>query len=230
MNLLSYLCTISSNSEVSPCPLLPPSLLRLPDEVIQVANIALRKPFLSLILHCIKTPLPTSRQTLQQQRVHSQSPPTGTTRSLAATLLALLIRYANYIDPPPAPSATSSSSDDQIIPVLTTLLKDPSLIRADPILRHKCIAALGELIFYISAQDDATIPGGANGRWIISNDVILVLTKSLSDDTDEIMRHYAAKVSSLSSSSPHPPPSAASDHRERVDPRGRWCSVTPRNC
>lgn len=176
----------------------------------QVANIALSKPFLSLILHCIKTPTSPSRQN-SQQRVHSQSP-TGTTRSLSATLLALLIRYANYIDPP-APN-TSSSNDDHIIPVLTTLLMDTSLIRTDPILRHKCIAALGELIFYISAQDDSATPGVP--RWIISHDVILVLTKSLSDDTDEIMRHYAAKVYYLHPSSPLIPPK---DNRECFDPR-----------
>jgi hypothetical protein len=219
MNLLSYLCTIASNSEVSlsfSLPLLLHSILCSPSlltylsyfSLSQVANIALSKPFLSLILHCIKTPTPSSSA---RQRVHSQSP-TATTRSLAATLLALLIRYASYIDPPLVPSSGSgsgSSSDDHILSVLTNLLKDPSLIRTDPILRHKCIAALGELIFYISAQDDAvTVTAGAaagahttasasektNARWIISNDVILVLTKSLSDDTDEIMRHYAAKV------------------------------------
>jgi hypothetical protein len=173
MNLLSYLCTISSNSEV--------------------ANIALSKPFLLLLLHCIKTPPVASSTpvTAAAQRSNGskqipQNQSTSTARSLAATLLALFIRYANFIDPP----SSSSSSEDHIISVLTQLLRDSTLIRSDPILRHKCIAALGELIFYISAQDDTN----ATARWIIPNEVIMIFTKSLSDETDEIMRHYAAKV------------------------------------
>lgn len=129
---------------------------------------------------CIKTPIPSpTRQNPQRQ---SQAP-SNSTRSLAAALLALYIRYANYIEPP------SSTTDDHIIPVLSLILKDSSLTKSDPVLRHKCIAALGELIFYISAQDDSS-----NTQWLLSNDIVFVFGKSLSDDTDEIMRHYAAKV------------------------------------
>jgi hypothetical protein len=167
MNLLSYLCTIASNPEV--------------------ANIALSKPFLLLLLHCVKTPNPSSSTAPTQRQNPSvrQTSSQNTSRSLAATLLALFIRYANFIDPP------SSTSDDHIISVLVAVLRDSTVVRTDPTLRHKAIAALGELIFYISAQDDTN----SNLRWVISHEVISIFTKSLSDETDEIMRHYAAKVS-----------------------------------
>lgn len=139
---------------------------------------------------CIKTSIPSVTRHNPQRQSHI---PLNSSRSLAAALLALYIRYANYIEPP------TSSTEEHIIPVLCLILKDSSLMKSDPVLRHKCIAALGELIFYISAQDDSS-----NTQWMLSNDIVLVFGRSLSDDTDEIMRHYAAKVISDSLTVPSP--------------------------
>ena len=65
----------------------------------------------------------------------------------------------------------------------------------DTLLRHRALAALGELVFYISAQDDEE--SSDEQPWVIPPGTVTVLTKSLADDSDEVVRHYAAKVGNL---------------------------------
>lgn len=52
-------------------------------------------------------------------------------------------------------------------------------------------------MFYITAQDEESqeAPSAAEGRWVLPQGAVTVLLKCLKDDTDEAVRHYAAKVS-----------------------------------
>ena len=54
-------------------------------------------------------------------------------------------------------------------------------------------------MFYITAQDEESqeVPAAAEGRWVLPQGAVTVLLKCLKDDSDEAVRHYAAKVSSL---------------------------------
>ena len=136
-------------------------------------------------------------------------------RILAATSLALLIRYATTISPP-----SIKNRDDHILPTLVSLLREgttstniatnqtttaaASSQRIDPRLKRRGIAALGELVFYISSQLDANaidgVEGGPNDggdggdKWVLPLGAVNVVMKCLKDDSDEIVRHYAAKV------------------------------------
>lgn len=68
-------------------------------------------------------------------------------RYLSATVLALLLRYVSNLQPP-----TIRAREDHIVPSIITLLRDSNKI--DVKLKRRCVAALGEMIFYISAQLD----------------------------------------------------------------------------
>lgn len=75
-------------------------------------------------------------------------------------------------------------------------------------LRRRSVAALGEIIFYITAQDEdvllgtGTLGGSNKGKsgtidqdkWSLPPGAVTTLVKCLRDDPDEIVRHYAAKT------------------------------------
>ena len=54
-------------------------------------------------------------------------------------------------------------------------------------------------MFYITAQDEESqeAPAAAEGRWVLPQGAVTVLLKCLKDDSDEAVRHYAAKVCNL---------------------------------
>ena len=84
-------------------------------------------------------------------------------------------------------------------------------------LRKRAIAALGEILFYISAQDEdptsdtgsaeekAARGGGvgaapateAKTKWLVPDTAFTAILKALRDDPDEVVRHYAAKVGDI---------------------------------
>ena len=90
---------------------------------------------------------------------------------------------------------TAKNRDDHILPTLISILRDNTKVEVK--LRRRCVAALGELVFYITAQEEEThtTTGTADSRWALPQGAITVLTKCLKDDSDEAVRHYAAKVS-----------------------------------
>ena len=102
---------------------------------------------------------------------------------------------------------TAKNKDDHILPTLISILRDTAKVEIK--LRRRCVAALGELVFYITAQEEDSLgfgdtmnqtssQGGTNeSRWLLPQAAIVVLTKCLRDDTDEAVRHYAAKVLSF---------------------------------
>lgn len=106
-------------------------------------------------------------------------------------VLFCVLRYTTFVQPP-----TAKNRDDHILPTLISILRDNTKVEVK--LRRRCVAALGELVFYITAQEEEThtTSGTAESRWALPQGAITVLTKCLKDDSDEAVRHYAAKVSS----------------------------------
>jgi hypothetical protein len=102
---------------------------------------------------------------------------------------SLFARYTTFVQPP-----TAKNRDDHILPTLISILRDNTKVEVK--LRRRCVAALGELVFYITAQEEEThtTTGTAESRWALPHGAITVLTKCLKDDSDEAVRHYAAKV------------------------------------
>jgi hypothetical protein len=102
---------------------------------------------------------------------------------------SLFSRYTTFVQPP-----TNKNRDDHILPTLISILRDNTKVEVK--LRRRCVAALGELVFYITAQEEEThtTSGTAESRWALPQGAITVLTKCLKDDSDEAVRHYAAKV------------------------------------
>mmetsp|Transcript_26281 Transcript_26281/g.44331 ORF Transcript_26281/g.44331 Transcript_26281/m.44331 type:complete len:1505 (+) Transcript_26281:148-4662(+) len=178
INILSYLCSISSNTDA--------------------ANTVLNTIFVNLLLNVLKSPVAGSNKALHNhsQSLKGRSPHSA--KAIAATALALFLRYATYVEPPRTPK--DKEPPVTLLAVLVTLLRDPSLVRQDPLLRHRALAALGEIVFYISAQeDDGNDSTGTENavdlkKWVLPQAVVTVLTKALGDESDEISRHYAAKT------------------------------------
>jgi hypothetical protein len=75
-------------------------------------------------------------------------------------VLAIMLRYATYIQPP-----SIRSREEHIVPIIVNLLKENS--RMDVRLKRRLMAALGETIFYISAQEEDN--AGATGRVVYYN-------------------------------------------------------------
>jgi len=190
IQMLSYLVSIGSVSEV--------------------ANIVLNTNFVSLMLKLVKGPNMPASTTMERTGSRGSSregarqmvvtPAMGSLRCCAATVLATMLRYATFVSPP-----SSKAKDDHLLPVLTSILRSeyapagasPSAMkdvgtRLDPKLKRRVIAALGETLFYISSQDSE--PEGEDARWTIPTATISCLVRCLKDESDEIVRHYAAKT------------------------------------
>lgn len=178
------------------------AVLFTPNTYVKAANTVLNTVFVNLLLLVLKTPAAGSSKTLHSHS-HSQTlKPNAplSAKALAATALALFLRYATYVEPPRAISK-DKEPPASLLAVLVGLLRDPALARHDTLLRHRALAALGEIVFYISAQeedgDDSSSVGGGNGdvqKWVLPQAAVSVLSKALSDESDEVSRHYAAKV------------------------------------
>ena len=191
IQMLSYLVSIGSVSEV--------------------ANIVLNTNFVSLMLKLVKGPNMPASSTLESRsgsrgssregaRQMVVTPAMASLRCCAATVLATMLRYATFVSPP-----SSKTKDEHLLPVLTSILRSeyapngtaPSATRdagtrLDPKLKRRVIAALGETLFYISSQEGEA--EGEDARWIIPTATISCLVRCLKDDSDEIVRHYAAKT------------------------------------
>lgn len=124
-------------------------------------------------------------------------------RYLCAHNLAMMLRFATYIQAP-----AIRSREDHIVGTLIQVLKDTqgstSSTRAmsmDARMRRKAAAALGEMIFYISAQDEEAPSTNNHGneaattdKWTLAPSTVEFVIKSLKDESDEIIKHYMAKV------------------------------------
>lgn len=107
-------------------------------------------------------------------------------RILAATVLAMMLRYATILQPP-----TIRARDDHIVASIVALLKDSA--KMDVRLKRRAVAALGETVFYISAQEEEVETSA--DRWTLPPQAVEALVDCLREENDETVKHYAVKVS-----------------------------------
>lgn len=108
-------------------------------------------------------------------------------RVVATQALAAMLRYATFIQPPPI-----KSRDDHIIGTTVSLLSEPHKIEVK--LKRRLVAALGETVFYVTAQEDDPASDATDDKWSLPSGAIDVLSNCLIDESDEIVQHYSAKV------------------------------------
>jgi len=117
-------------------------------------------------------------------------------RARLLSLIGQLLRHATYLEP--------GVADMGIFDVLLEGLRD-----RDTLVRRRCAAALGELLFYIATQPPPATGGAdarktsgtsagtgsaGNGAWQIPSTVLQALTHMVSSGEDEIVQHYAVKT------------------------------------
>ena len=127
------------------------------------------------------------------------------TRSVAVTILATVLRFATYIQCP-----NEKQRDEHILPTLVALIREDSVSstsrnstgasnsRTDAKIKRRCMAALGEVLFYISSQENEEEVYGEDSlrphKWTVPSGCIGCVVRCLRDEGDEILRHYAAKT------------------------------------
>jgi serine/threonine protein kinase len=199
INMLNYLASIGS--------------------VAEVANVVLNTNFLALLLKLLKAESPkdpvartgsrgSSRGTerdRETQRGVVVTPAMTNLRTMSATVLATMLRYATYVSPP-----TAKNKDEHLLPVLTGILKseyppagnsnghnhgtNKEVTRLDAKLKRRVLAALGETLFYMSSQGAVEEQTSTDGPWPLPPGTMTSLVRCLKDESDEVIRHYAAKT------------------------------------
>ena len=125
-------------------------------------------------------------------------------------LIGYLLRYASFID--------RGLADTDIVMLLSELLRE-----SDTKIRRRAMCALGifgffksifvlimifkptysylgELIFYVATQEQTANEGGGNNdetsesKWVVPNSTITLILRILRGETDDIVKHYAAKT------------------------------------
>ena len=116
-------------------------------------------------------------------------------RVAAATVLAMMLRYATVLQPP-----TIRAREEHIVASIVSLLNEN--VKMDVRFKRRAVAALGETVFYISAQDESTTTGVGAGpegdmsdRWVLPAQAVTALIDIVHNESDEIAKHYAVKVS-----------------------------------
>lgn len=163
----------------------------------EVANVVLNTHFLQLVLRLMKfegappsstavlSPRQASSAVVAQNHSNLQA-----ARTLAATALGLMLRYATYIQPP-----AIRNREEHVVPALVTLLGGGGQQgKMDLRLKRRAVAALGEITFYIAAQEEEEVAGDAAEKWVLPQAAIELLWRCLLEETDEVVRHYAAKT------------------------------------
>lgn len=162
----------------------------------QVANVVLNTAFLSLILKIMKSAVVFSVHA-PGARAHSTAAGNSAASTLvttmnanslqariwAATVLALMLRYVSELHPP-----TIRAREDHIVPTIVAILRDTA--KLDVRLKRRAVAALGETVFYISAQTEET----GTERWSLPAQAVDALVDCLKEENDEVVKHYAVKV------------------------------------
>ena len=175
----------------------------------EVANIVLNTNFCYLLLRLLKgiSSRPSSRDAYSNSNsrrdANSSDTVGSTTRVVAVTVLASMLRFATYIQPP-----SHKNKDDHLLPVLVSVMKSledisggsmgnsqkgsiNSSSRQDIKIKRRCMAALGETLFYISSQEDSNTD---QGSWALPMGTISAVVRCLRNDSDEAIRHYAVKT------------------------------------
>lgn len=118
-------------------------------------------------------------------------------------LLSLLKQEAFGFPPPsPVPTLLPSSSKTAHMQQHTSLQASQALLaQQQQLMRRRCMAAFGEMVFYITSQDDEEDrermlhdQASAPPTWVLPVGAVGILFRGLKDDTDSVVRFYAAKV------------------------------------
>ncbi len=141
-------------------------------KLIQVANVVLNSHFVYLLLKITKTNIvystttrmTSTTNTAANTLVNSMNSNAYASRVLSITTLAMMLRYATILNPP-----TIRMRDEHIVVTIVNLLNTASVTtntrergntpnstvdKIDVKFRRRLVAALGEVVFYISAQED----------------------------------------------------------------------------
>jgi hypothetical protein len=186
LNLLGYLNSIASCAEV--------------------ANVVLNTSFLTLLLKIMKNNTLYSAHTPGSRSAAGSNAAVNLAATMnvhslqgrvwAATVLAVMLRFVSDLKPP-----TIRTREDHIVPSIVAILRDPG--KLDVRLKRRAVAALGETVFYISAQTEEV---GVE-RWSLPPQAVEALVDCLREENDEVVKHYAVKVSNsgvvLRLTSPH---------------------------
>ena len=207
LNLLSYLCTLSPSAEVANVVMnthFLPLILRLirpagggekmreGSRTSRVSSTSSNSsecffPPSSLPYSLFPIPYTLSRtqvvllitNTLNYKAVLAS--PVMQTRLLAITVLAMMIRFATFILPPPSSRGEGERDEkaDHIIPALSAVLKETP--RLDVKIRRRALAALGEVVFYISAQGEEGEERGGRGEdpWKLPTGALSLIVRCL---------------------------------------------------
>lgn len=181
---------------------------------VEVANIVLNTHFLPLLLKILRQqPSSSASKAALTSGGKGAGQLLAGSRVLSATCLALMLRYATLIQPPPSTSRTNKPAGKQKMSSTTSITTDASetllgtltqILKEAPLngtskpsaldikLRRRVAAALGELLFYISSQEDNA--SEIEGTWNVSNSVLNSFARLLLDEEDEVILHYVAKT------------------------------------
>jgi len=109
-------------------------------------------------------------------------------RTKVAHVLGMLVRNATYISP--------ELQQDGALLALTEGVRD-----RDVKVRRKCMAGLGELLYYVASQDEGEDGvEGESEQWALPASALQVLVRGIRSGEDEVVQHYAVQaIDNLSS-------------------------------
>jgi len=133
-----------------------------------VANVVLNTQFVYLLLKLARTHIPyasTTRTPSSTNTATAMNTSAYSGRVLSVTVLAMMLRYVTVLNPP-----TIRLRDEHIVVTIVNLLTNSTsttntttssrlnstgaVDKIDVRFRRRLVAALGETVFYISAQED----------------------------------------------------------------------------
>lgn len=126
---------------------------------------------------------PTSSSIASQKLSSTISTLLTSIKTTIITIIGTMLRYSTFVLPP-----RGKHKDDHILAVLLKLLSESVSIK----LKRRLVGALGEMLFYITAQDESPEKNADAEKWVIPS-IYDLLTPYVQDE-DEIVRHYAVKV------------------------------------
>lgn len=86
---------------------------------------------------------------------------------------------------------TASSAINRVLTCAAVLPLKAGLSDRSQLVRRRCMAALAELVFYLSTSESQATP---HSTWPMAADIVRDVTRLLKPEEDVATRHYAAKA------------------------------------
>jgi hypothetical protein len=172
----------------------------------EISNIVLNTSFLQLLLKIVQfnvgnyainatrgerysenNSTPSSSSISSQKLLSTLASSLTSIKITVITIIGTMLRYSTFVLPP-----LGKHKDDHILAVFMKLLSESITIK----LKRRLVGALGEMLFYITAQDESPEKNADTEKWSIPP--ILDIIRPFIQDEDEVVRHYAVKVCQLS--------------------------------